>query len=401
LAPPETAEVAKADPMADLPDWQYVGYKVAHHVGVTVKHIKEFGLNKFDHPRIADHTSFVTTPSLDHFYSKAAADLRAGPVVVTTPPRDERYSSIQVFDLEHHTIFDDVTGPKAQRYVIAHVDHKGKLPKGKVIKSHSKFPFVFLRTQSFKFNNDKKADGIRRKAKLEGKTSDIELPDPEDPSAVLAWAIAHSKPYPQTLKLMTKAAEDYTAEVHKQTFESLKAFLAAGGVSGSVGMFEAVDDTAGGSHKIRAAGTLLAHLGFPVHHAYYQQIPVDSKGTKLAGKNGPFLLELPYDPGVKLFWSVTRYGADTFLPLDPATIGGNDIQAYNALNTKPDTNGKVKFTFSMNDPKDGTYWMPVTEAGYYVLVRYYGPTAKLNGMTAKDFIYGGTPLEKRFTTVRF
>ena len=27
-----TEEVAKADPMADLPDWQYVGYKIAHHM---------------------------------------------------------------------------------------------------------------------------------------------------------------------------------------------------------------------------------------------------------------------------------------------------------------------------------------------------------------------------------
>jgi hypothetical protein len=162
-----------------------------------------------------------------------------------------------------------------------------------------------------------------------------------------------------------------------------------------------VDHPAGGSHKVRAAGTLLGHLGFPVHHAYYQQIPVDSNGVKLSGANGPFVLTLPYKPGVDLFWSATRYGADTFLPLNPADLGGNDIQAYNAFNTKPDKNGNVTFTFSVEDPKDGTYWMPVMDSGYYILARYYGPTARLNGNTAKDILYKGTKLEEKFKTVKF
>jgi hypothetical protein len=200
---------------------------------------------------------------------------------------------------------------------------------------------------------------------------------------------------------MAEAARIYSPEVHKQTFESLKSFLASGGVSGNVGMFEPVDHPAGGSHKVRAAGTLLGHLGFPVHHAYYQQIPVDRTGKRLAGANGSFTVTLPYDPGVDLFWSITRYGADTFLPLNPADIGGNDIQAYNAFTTEPDDDGNVMITFSMEDPKDGTYWMPVTEGGYYWIARYYGPTPRLNGNTAKDIVYGGTPLAERFKTVKF
>ena len=82
-------------------------------------------------------------------------------------------------------------------------------------------------------------------------------------------------------------------------------------------------------------------------------------------------------------------------------MGGNDIQAYNGFNTKPDNSGNVTFTFSKEDPKDGTYWMPVKDSGYYVLARYYGPTSRLNGKTAKDIIYGGTPLEDKFNTVKF
>ncbi len=394
---PQSGSVAGAD----LPDVQYVGYKIAHHMGLTVGHIRDFGFNVFDHPPIADYQSFVITPALDHFYSKAAADLRFGPVVVETPARDDRYSSIEIFDMEHHAFFDQVTGPGAERFVIVHADYEGDIPEGQVVRSASLFPFVFLRTQSFAFNEDTEADAIRRRASMSGETGEIELPDPADTQALIQWTIANSNPYPQTRDLMAEAARIYSPEVHAETFESLKGFLASGGVSGNVGMFEAVDHPASGSHKFRAAGTLLGHLGFPVHHALYQQIPMNQDGTPLAGANGPFVVTLPYDPGVDLFWSVTRYGADTFLPLNPADIGGHDTQAYNAFNTEPDENGNVTFTFSMEDPQDGTYWMPVAASGYYWIARYYGPTARLNGNTAKDIVYGGTALEERFSTVKF
>jgi len=384
-----------------LPDVQYYGYKIVHHVGATIQHIERFGFNVFDHPQIANHAFFVITPALDHFYSKAVADLRFGPVVINTPPKDDRYSSLEIFDLEHHATFDKVTDAAGERFVLAHVDYEGELPEGQVIRSNSLFPYVFIRTQSFAFNDDQEADRIRRLASIEGETGDIDLPDPEDTQAVIAWTIANSVSYPRTVDLMAEAAATYTPERHAETFQDLQQFLESGAVSGTVGMFEPVDHPAGGSHKVRAAGTLLGHLGLPVHHAYYQNIPLDRSGTPLAGANGPFTATLPYDPGVDLFWSVTRYGATTFKPLDPATLGGHDIQAYNAFNTEPDENGNVTFTFSMEDPEDGTYWMPVAEGGYYWIARYYGPTARLNGNTAKDIIYGGTALEERFATVKF
>ncbi len=385
----------------DLPDVQYYGYKIVHHMSAVVDHIEKFGFNTFDHPRIADYRSFVITPALDHFYSKAVVDVRFGPAIIDVSAKDDRYSSIEIFCQEHFAIYDKVTAKDGERFVLAHENYKGKLPKGTLVRTKSNFPFVFLRTQSFAFNNDQLANAIRHQARAMSVWEPVELPNPKDTLALIQWTIDNSVPYKQTKKLMAEAAKIYTPAVHKETFEDLKAFLASGSVSGNVGCFEPVDHPAGGSHKIRAAGTLLGHLGFPVHHAYYQQIPVDKTGKRLSGANGPFVVTLPYKPGVNFFWSVTRYGANTFLPLNPADLGGNDIQAYNAFNTKPDKNGNVTFTFSIKDPKNGTYWMPVTKKGYYVLARYYGPTKRLNGNTAKDIIYGGTKLEKKFETVKF
>jgi hypothetical protein len=91
-------------------------------------------------------------------------------------------------------------------------------------------------------------------------------------------------------------------------------------------------------------------------------------------------LTTPYEPeGVELFWSVTRYSA-----LTRNTIPGkNDL--LNAYNTKPDENGNITITFSVEDPKDGTYWMPVNAGEpYYFVCRYYKPD--LNNLPEKPCI---------------
>ncbi len=50
----------------DLPEFQNVGYRVVHHLGVQIDHMERIGFNTFEHPRIADYHSFVITPALDH-----------------------------------------------------------------------------------------------------------------------------------------------------------------------------------------------------------------------------------------------------------------------------------------------------------------------------------------------
>ncbi len=78
---------------------------------------------------------------------------------------------------------------------------------------------------------------------------------------------------------------------------------------------------------------------------------------------------IPNEPkGVELFWSLTRYSALTRNTLP----GKNDL--FNAYNTKPDADGNITVTFSVEDPKDGTYWMPVNAGEpYYFVIRYYKP----------------------------
>ena len=79
------SSIVSAQSKNNLPDMQYYGYKIVHHMASVVDHIEQFGFNVFDHPRIADYRSFIITPALDHFYSKAVADVRFGPVIIDTP----------------------------------------------------------------------------------------------------------------------------------------------------------------------------------------------------------------------------------------------------------------------------------------------------------------------------
>ena len=213
---------ATAAPQENLPDVQYHAYKVVHHMTAVIEHMEKFGFNKWDNPSIADYRFFVITPALDHFYSKAVTDVRWGPVVVDTPAKDDRYSSFQVFDMEHHSVFEKVINKEGERFVVVHEDYKGPVPEGTVVKVNCNFPFLFMRTQSFAFNEDKLANTIRRSARIHGVWQMPNLPKKDDTKAVVQWVIDNSNRYEQTEAFMKEAATTYSLAMHKQTFENIK-----------------------------------------------------------------------------------------------------------------------------------------------------------------------------------
>lgn len=113
---------------------------------------------------------------------------------------------------------------------------------------------------------------------------------------------------------------------------------------------------------------VIGHSGEPVLGNRCQPFFTNCDGKPLNGDNVE-VFTFPYKPKtVKYFWSVTRYSLLTRNTLP----GKNDL--FHAYNTKPDAEGNITVTFSVEDPKDGTYWMPVNAGEpYYFIVRYYGP----------------------------
>lgn len=389
-----------------LTDVDYNGYRIYHHMENIVEHIQQNGINKFEHPGIADHTYFVITPALDHLYSKAALDVKNGPVILETPPRDDRYASIQIIDSEHFTLYAETSPQEGGRYLITRKGADHDLPSGdftEVIEVNDDLPFLFVRTQTFEYRDTGYADENRRQLKLTPTVaaSEYVLPDRKDPREVIQFAQRMNDGWADTAPYVADAAQTYTYERFEKTVEYMTEQLTQGILTNNEFGFETPDHpSANGDNKTRAAITLIGHLGFPAYHAYYENIPVTSEGKPLNGSE-PFVFTMEHDLDLDYFWSVTRYKSETRLPLDPDTIGGSNRQVFAGGNTTPDENGNVTITFSAEDPNDGTYWMPVVEGEqYYFVVRYYGPREGLEGKTASSILYEGTSIEERFAPMR-
>ena len=317
----------------------------------------------------------VVTPALDHLYSKAVLDLSDGVVLLELPKVTERYFSLHVTDQEHYTIFDQYN-PKNTKFAFVRQGSTATIPAGyQVIEARGDHPHIFIRTQVFTLETIEQSHAIQDQINLKAPVTGKEL-NFNDP---VAFTIATSDIYPQN-------SADMTARVGKhseQEFNRMKAFMKGiylnrSAVEGADnwGLFGPIDSKEPRANDpiTRTLG-IVGHLGLPVYsatmtgaHAYYTGVPTNCDGKPLNGRKTE-IITVPYKPAVDLFWSITRYSGVTY-----NTIPNAKNQVFNAYNTKPDSNGNVTITFSVEDPKDGTNWMPVNaNEPYYFVERYYGP----------------------------
>ncbi len=347
-------------------DADLMAFKVYHHAVYLVTTAEQAGgTNKLHHTtRLpTEGTDPVVTPALDHIYTKAVLDLTDGPVIVELPKvENDRYFSIQIADQEHYTIYDEIH--PVGKYIFVRKGKNMKAPEGaKVIESRGDYPHLFIRAQVKTPKDIDNVIRIQQKIKLtaaSSKTLTIDNP--------IKFTLQTQDVYPQNKKILTSAV-NFSKEDYKKVSAYIGAVAPKFSVTGNTGMFGPIDSQEPYSNdpEYRAAA-MIGHLGFPVHHAYYAPYFTNCNDEVLNGDKTEVFV-FPYKPkGVELFWSVTRYSA-----LTRNTIAGkNDL--FNAYNTKPDANGNITVTFSVKDPKDGTYWMPVNAGEpYYFVARYYKP----------------------------
>lgn len=344
-------------------DAQLHAYKAVHHaeyLKTTAAHAG--GTNKLVHTTVlpTEGTDPVVTPALDHLYTKAVIDLTGGPVALEVPdvPKD-RYFSIHITDQEHYTIYDEIrpTG----KYVFVRNGYKGDLPAGAtVIKCPGDYPHLFIRTQIYTKEDTPNCIAIQKKIKLTGISKTLEFDN------AIKFTLGTHDIYPQNKGLLASVS-DYSEADHKKVTEFTN--KRAQTIANNMGAFGPIDSKEPGSNdpEVRATA-IIGHLGLPAEHVIYIPGFINCEGKQFNGDKTE-MLSFPYEPqGVKEFWSITRYSLLTRNTLP----GKNDI--YNAYNTKPDKNDNITITFSVKDPKDGTYWMPVNAGEpYYFVVRYYNP----------------------------
>lgn len=354
-------------------DAEFLGFMVYHHMNYMIKTAKEAGgTNSLLHTRRlpTEGTDPVVTPALDHIYTKAVIDLTEGPVTVVFPEVEEgRYFSIHITDEEHYTIYDEVF-PRGS-YVFTRKGKGMETQEGAtVIECDGNYPHLFIRNQVFSNDDLANVHAIQDKITIEGVSKSLDFDNP------IEFTLANKDVYPQN-KTMLEASVNFSKDDYLRVSQYIGENAPRIGASGNFGKFGPIDSKEKGSDDMEnRAGGIIGHLGFPVHHAYYQPYFTNCNDEVFSGDKTE-VFTFPYEPeGVELFWSVTRYSALTrnTLPVK------NDL--INAYNTKPDENGNITITFSVEDPKDGTYWMPVNaDEPYYFVCRYYKPD--LNNLPKK------------------
>jgi hypothetical protein len=362
-----TQEKEKAANQPERPsDADLMAFKVYHHMVYMETTAKQAGgTNKLLHTTElpTEGTDSVVSPALDHLYTKAVIDLSSGPVVVEVPEVEaDRYFSIHITDQEHYTIYDEIH--PVGKYVFVRKGKDMEVPDGaKVIESPGDYPHLFIRVQLKNDADKPNPIAIQQKIKLTSSGSkELTIDNP------IKHIIETHDVYPQNEELLASAV-NFSVEDYKRVSNYIGVVAPKFSPTGNIGKFGPIDSKEPGSNdpEFRAAA-IVGHLGFPVHHAYYGPFFTNCNDEVLNGDKTE-VFTFPYEPeGVELFWSVTRYSA-----LTRNTIPGkNDL--FNAYNTQPDADGNITVTFSVEDPKDGTYWMPVSAGEpYYFIVRYYKP----------------------------
>jgi len=339
--------------------------KAYHHAVYMVTTAKQAGgTNKLFHTTDlpTEGTDPVVTPALDHLYTKAIIDLSSGPVIVEMPDVDkDRYFSIHITDQEHYTIYDEIH--PVGKYVFVRKGQDMKIPDGaKVIESPGDYPHLFIRVQVKTPEDKPNIIPIQQGIKLTGVSKELVIENP------VKFTIETHDVYPQNSELLASVV-DFNQEDYKRVSKYVGLIAPRLSPTGNVGLFGPIDSNEPNSNdpEYRAVA-IIGHLGFPLHHAFYAPHFTNCRDEVLNGDKTE-VFTFPYNPeGVELFWSVTRYSA-----LTRNTISGkNDL--FNAYNTQPDAEGNITVTFSVEDSKDGTYWMPVNKGEpYYFVVRYYKP----------------------------
>lgn len=400
-------------------------YKTMYGFCINPKSPVYSGFNKYKHNRKTFDPDFklVVTPNNDTVYSTTFADLRAEPLVITTPPSGDRYYVIQLVDFSTDNfayIGTRETGNQGGVYALVGPNYKGSLPAerfDRVIVAPSQFVALATRTA---INGPGDIDGaikIQDNLKLEGLSDYLGLPAPQaapaldfppyDPSR--AEGIGFFSYLDMVMDWNTPRLDE----------EALLQRLAKIGVYGNgVNAFDASrldpriraameEGIAAGHQEIVARGS---ELGEPINgweytppmgnfgtdylfrsavawkflytnspqEALYPIANLDADGEPLVGSSSYQLrFENGALPPTDAFWSITMYDGTSRL------LVPNDLKRYSigdrTAGLKQDADGGLTLYLQHASPgaKRESNWLPAPEGAFYVIMRAYMPKPEM------------------------
>lgn len=373
----------------------------------------------------------VVTPNADTPYCMYWMDIRAEPVILSTPEIEpERFYHFQLIDLYTHNfgyIGTLTTGNKAGSFLIAGPDWDGKVPDGitDVLRSESGLVFNVVRTQLFgpdDLNNVKKIQAGYR-LQLLSEYAKIETPPAKPMPDLPAWVegAQFDGRFFNYLDLMmeflnkpAKGNEALWADLARlgigtdESFDfdglpaEIKEALEAGVKEGladiesfvaknssdplmSAKLFGTrtfLEKSAGKNFQIKRLDLLrsaAAHTGLYGNsgsEAIYPTYFTDADGKPLDASANSYTLTFKADdlPPVKSFWSLTMYDGKTQLfienPLERYVLNSTMSEQF-----KYTDDGSLVLYISKESPGSELEpnWLPAPTGPFYAVMRLYGP----------------------------
>lgn len=371
----------------------------------------------------------IQTPNSDTPYSQLGADLRSEPLVLTLPRIEgNRYFSAQFVDQYTHNfayLGSRSTGNDGGKFLLAGPDWKGQTPPGiqRVIRSETRFAFVFYRTQLFNpadIDNVKKIQAgykVQTLSAFLGKPAPVApkvdfiapLPPQQERSSldffnVLNFVLTFCPTDPSEQVLMQRFAKlgigpgqtfnanalspelrqavaDGMSDAWNKDFAAFEQLRNAGKVTSKdvFGNREHLHN----NYLYRMAGAVSGIYGNSQDEALYPSYYVDASGQALNAAQNRYVLRFAADqlPPVNSFWSLTPYD------LPARMLVSNPLQRY-LINSsmlsdlKRDADGGLTFYVQSQSPgKDKeTNWLPTPQGPFIIAMRMYWPKPEaLNG----------------------
>ena len=233
-----TQKIEEASTESDKPsDADLMAFKVFHHMRYMVTTAAEAGgTNKLLHTKKmpTEGSDPVVTPALDHLYSKAVIDLSEGPVTVEYPNDiDDRYWSIHITDQEHYTIFDEIK--PVGKYTFVRNGKDMDVSEGAtVINCPGDYPHLFIRIQVKTADDMVNTLAVQERIKLEGISKELTIDN------YIKHTIETHDVYPQNKETL-EASVNFTKEDYLRVSAYVGAIAPKFGVTGNIGMFDAID----------------------------------------------------------------------------------------------------------------------------------------------------------------
>jgi hypothetical protein len=380
-------------------------------------------------PRVYTHEDrAVQTPNSDTPYSWLALDLRTEPMVLTVPPMDEdRYFSIEFFDLYSHAvdyIGTRATGNDGGLFLITGPGWEGEVPDG-IIKSYefeTELMLAVYRTQLFSPEDLEKVIEIQDAYKIQSLSGFLGKPAPEAAPEIdyieplskeevkespkvfehLNFVLQFCPTHPSEIELMKRFAklnlgankefnwEGFSPEIQEaiqlgisdgwDEFASVMKKVEVGeiGSGDAFGSREYLQN----NYLYRMAAAVLGIWGNIEAEAIYPTYYVDAAGQKLEGSNSYTLrFESGQLPPVNSFWSLTMY------ELPETLLAANPLNRYLLNSTMMDDfirdeDGGITLYLQHDSPgkEKEPNWLPAPEGPFSATLRLYWPKEEaLNG----------------------